>query len=122
MTFPTPPRGSGRHWRGDEDPTRIRAPFVEPHPSDTEMQPPMNLGERRDVGEERRRIYRSARDAARYQDLVVPRVFVEPDEQMDNLRRSAIRWGRWRDAVVIAVGLYLLGSWCLPPLWALLGG
>lgn len=58
----------------------------------------------------------------RYQDLVVPRVFVEPDEQMDELRRSALRWGRVRDVVAIAVGLYLLGSWLIPGVWRVLGG
>lgn len=44
---------------------------------------------------------------------VVPRVYVEPDEQMDRLRRRALRWSIVRDIVAITVGLYLLASWLL---------
>jgi hypothetical protein len=55
-------------------------------------------------------------------DLVVPRVFIEPDPDLDALHRSAMRWGRWRDVLVIAVCVYLLASWLGPPVWRAVGG
>jgi hypothetical protein len=55
-------------------------------------------------------------------DMVVPRIYVEPDEQMDALRVRSLRWGIARDVVAVLVGLYLLGSWILPGVWRALGG
>lgn len=45
----------------------------------------------------------------RYQDLVVPRVYVEPDEYMDHLRERAFRWAIGRDIIACIVGLLVIG-------------
>jgi hypothetical protein len=50
-------------------------------------------------------------------DLVVPRVYLEPDESMDRLRQRAWRWGIFRDIVVIILGLFLISRWMLYPLY-----
>lgn len=124
MTFPTPPRGSGRHWRDDTPPASptVRRRYLRDddegagdYPTDPTMTAPLNRVPPPDV-------YRQSGPASRYQDLVVPRVFVEPDEVMDRLRQRAFRWGIARDVVAVAIGLYLLGSWLLPPLWRAVGG
>lgn len=44
-----------------------------------------------------------------YQDLIVPRVFVEPDEYMDRLRERAFRWAIGRDVIACVVGLLVIG-------------
>jgi hypothetical protein len=123
MSFQGPPRGSGRHWRDDTPPAGVpRRPYVEPHPSDTQMSPPMNYQPDPAVGQERRRIIIERDDRPRYQDMIVPRVSLESDPAMEDLRRSTYRWVRAAAATVVFVGLYLLGTWTLPPLWSLLGG
>jgi membrane protein YdbS with pleckstrin-like domain len=58
----------------------------------------------------------------RYQDMIVPRVFVEPDEDMDRLRRRVWRWAIGRDVVLVAVGLLVIGHWVWPTVWSWLGG
>jgi hypothetical protein len=55
----------------------------------------------------------------RYQDLVVPRVYVEPDEALDKLRARALRWGIARDVLLVAALLYAVG-WMTRPLWSAL--
>lgn len=135
MSFETPPRGSGKHWRTEaptpSTPARERfrpgrsAGYPEHgetyHPADDDDTPtdptmriPLNRAPRRDVGEGERRITVSRANGPRYQDMVIPRVYVEPDEAMDRLRQRAMRWGIIRDAVIVAVGVYLLLSWVLP--------
>jgi hypothetical protein len=54
-------------------------------------------------------------------DVVVPRVFVEPDEQMDKLRARALRWGIARDVMLVALAVFLLASWAGPAVLRLLG-
>jgi hypothetical protein len=109
MTFPTPPRGSGRHWRDDAEQRLLHTRDM---PTDPSMPAPLNRAPQRPV--------RPGREA-RYQDLVVPRVFVEPDEYMDGLRRRSLWWAIVRDIIVCAVGLWLIGSWALPPIMRVLG-
>jgi hypothetical protein len=149
MSYSTPPRGSGRHWRRDEDddrrygnqPTRwsyqADPPGVSEYhpdetaaeqgyrheqdmPTDPTMPAPLNQAPRRDVGQDMRRIRivqaHRAHEAARYQDMIVPRIYLEPDEQMDDLRRKAVRWGIARDVVVLALGVFLLIQWVILPL------
>lgn len=51
--------------------------------------------------------------APTYQDLVVPRIFVEPDEQMDALRARALRMAIFRDVflvVFLIVATFYLGA------------
>jgi len=145
MSFPTPPRGTGRHWRDDDqagpaDPRRGRYPRFEPAdppapeperyypdeygdvPTDPTMPAPLNQAPRRHVGEGTRRITVERAGQSRMPDMVVPRIYVEPDEQMDALRVRSLRWGIARDVVAVLVGLYLLGSWILPGVWRALGG
>lgn len=146
MTFETPPRGSGRgrHWRSDQVPPAPRGeyaarygPVGEPpeyppdypgrydddsdYPTDPTMPAPLNQVPRPEAGQERRRIVVERANAPRYQDVVVPRVYVEPDEHMDALRQRALRWGIARDVMVIGTLLYLVGSWVLPAVVRLLG-
>jgi len=116
MSYNTPPRGSGKHWRDDTPRQGVRRPYVEPHPSETEMMPPMNHEVRAPVPP-RERTYREG--STRYQDLVVPRIYLEPDPDMDDLRRSTYRWVRAASITAVAVGVYLLGSWIVPVVWRL---
>jgi hypothetical protein len=53
--------------------------------------------------------------------VVVPRVFVEPDELMDKLRARALRWGIARDVLLVAVAVFLLASWAGPTVARWLG-
>jgi hypothetical protein len=97
-------------------PTRRRRYDELDIPTDPTMAAPLNEAPR--YGHPRPAAYRSN---PRYQDLVIPRVVVEPDEQMDALRARSLRWGIARDVVVVAVGLYLIGAWALPPIMRFLG-
>lgn len=142
MSYETPPRGSGgRHWR-DDTPRggnrrvasrtgreRFAAPaYVEPHPSLTDMEPPMNHRPPDRVGMDTRRIIIERPDQPSRRELVVARETAERDEalaylqgEMADLQRSAYRWLRAACMTVVAVGLYLLGSWCLPSIGQWLG-
>lgn len=55
-------------------------------------------------------------------DLVVPRVYLEPDEVSDKLRARSWRWGIARDVVLVIVGGFLIFRWMLYPLWQLFAG
>lgn len=55
-------------------------------------------------------------------DLVVPRVYLEPDEAMDKLRQRAARWAIARDVTAVIVGGYLIFRWMLYPLYLLIAG
>ncbi len=112
MTFPSPPRGHGpRHALRDD-----RAGGGSDFPTDPTMPAPLNRVPRRDVR-------RGDRPAMRQPtvDVVVPRVFVEPDELMDKLRARALRWGIARDVLLVAVAVFLLASWAGPTVARWLG-
>jgi hypothetical protein len=79
----------------------------------------MNYADRPGV-DKRRRI--SDDRPARYEDMLIPRIWIEPDEKMDQLRARALRVAIVRDVVLIVLGLYLLGSWVILPMWRALGG
>lgn len=133
MTFETPPRGSGQHRKGDatspasERARRLRRPDPrvsyypadedDDTPTDPTMRAPLNEVPIREVPP-RRPGGTEYRDLRQYQDLVVPRVYIEPDEDMDRLRVRALRWGIARDALAVLVLVYAIG-WLLRPLWQL---
>ncbi len=50
------------------------------------------------------------------QDVVVPRVYLEPDERLDRLRVCAWRWAIARDVLAVIIGLYLVGVYVVRPL------
>jgi hypothetical protein len=126
-----------RYARGQADTTSGYLPRIEdPLPPD-EPYPPEDDGPRRDLGDglyrvpvpgdpealgpeiSQTRLNRERRipvpQQRRPPDLVVPRVYLEPDEIMDRLRMRSLRWGIIRDVVVIALGLFLLGRWVVVP-------
>lgn len=138
MSYETPPRGSGRHstdsragadraaslrraapLRPTDDRSRWRGPPPDDQdryeaeadnygmPTDPSMRAPLNLAPRHPAGGV----------SPRYQDLVVPRVYVEPDEAMDRLRCRSLRWAITRDVLAVLVLLYAIG-WMTRPLWA----
>lgn len=100
----TPPE-TGRHSFFDDAPTEV----FDKHdmPTDPSMRIPLN------------RAPRNVPPEPRYQDLVVPRVFVEPDEQMDQLRQQSLRWAIWRDRLAVIVLLFTIG-WITRPAWIIL--
>lgn len=71
----------------------------------------MNSGDRRSV------LHAEGRT-----DLVVPRVYLEPDEWMDKLRARALRFAIARDVVLIIIGLSFMWRLVILPLWLALGG
>lgn len=103
----TPPPGV--HRSGPADETQ-RIPTVDDMPTDPSLRIPLNRAPRiRDKTTERS-----------YQDLIVPRVFVEPDEHMDALRQRAMRWAICRDVLAVTIMLLVLG-WMMRPVWTFLG-
>lgn len=84
-------------------------PEYTPPPAPREHTRPMNLAGRSSVPPKRE------------PDLVVPRVYLEPDEAMDKLRARAFRWAIIRDVVIILVGGVLLWQWAVVPLFKALG-
>ncbi len=89
-------RDNGRH-------SRLREPGFLPPIDETDPRQPIApiRGERPSPPE------------PRYQDMLVPRVFVQPDPHMDDLRARALRMAILRDIFVIMtslVGLFYLGG------------
>jgi hypothetical protein len=84
------------------------------------MRVPLNEAPAKPVGETTRRITVERAGEPRYQDLIVPRVYVESDG-MDELRRRSLRWGIGRDVLVCVTMVYLLASWILPTVTRWLG-
>jgi hypothetical protein len=143
--FTPPPRGKGKHWRGREreaEPVAYRQgrasgdpnflpPLEEPDPEadlpDGLYRVPTTPSDRTGYGPaiSQTRMNRPPRMAVaqdeRPADLVVPRVYVEPDEYMDRLRARALRWAIFRDLVVIVVGLFLISRWMVVPMVHALG-
>lgn len=126
MGFPTPPRGSGRHhWsdRGEPSPYRASSrdtgryhPDDEDFPTDPSMPFPLD-----EVPRQPARPGPVRPPPVPAAQVVVPRVYVEPDEMMDRLRARALRFAITRDVIGCLVGLYLLGQWLGLPLWRALG-
>lgn len=101
---------NGRHHETDTE--RIRLPLHD-MPTDPGMRIPLNTAPR--PGPQHQA---PARVEPSYQDVVIPRVFVEPDEQMDGLRQQSLRWAIWRDRLAVVVLLMLIG-WFTRPVWIL---
>lgn len=147
--FPSPPRGSGRHHRNTSPPRYERGrpdvsspgylpPLQEPddlvdsnpglyrvtlpgEPGFEDQEHARNLGPAIDQVRLNQSRRRAVMDDSRT-DLVVPRVYLEPDEIMDKLRARALRVAVVRDVLVIVLGLALVWRWVILPLWTALGG
>jgi hypothetical protein len=140
--FPTPPRGRGKHWRDYEGGEVTR---YEPGRVDTSGYLPRIQEPTRDVVDSNPNLYRvdvpgplrdpdpgrarvnsgdrrSVLHAEGRTDLVVPRVYLEPDEWMDKLRARALRFAIARDVVLIIIGLSFMWRLVILPLWLALGG
>ena len=119
-----PTRPVRQNARPDPDPYAAvgypggEKPLVDDTPTDPTMRVPLNDAPREEARERRRRLL----SEVRHMDLVVPRVYLEPDERIDRLRARALWWSITRDMVAVCLGLYLLGSWVITPLWRALGG
>jgi hypothetical protein len=94
------------------------APLVDDTPTDPTMRVPLNLAPKNNAGSGTRRLPRDVRHV----DMVVPRVYLEPDEQIDRLRARSLRWSIARDMIAVVLGLYLLGAWVVLPMWRAMGG
>jgi len=99
-----------------------------PVPGDPDPYPPEDDYHREDLGpaisQTRLRMNRptgSPVPSRERTDLVVPRVYLEPDEAMDRLRARASRWAIARDIVIIILGASLIFRWILTPLWQAMG-
>ncbi len=135
--FPSPPRGSGRHSRQPSQFERGRTGnagqvpplFGRGHVDDVTVTNPdlyrvpvpgdPDFGEPPEISREIPRVVDPPRRESA--DLVVPRVFLEPDEMMDRLRARALRFAIVRDAVWIVLGLALVVQWAVVPLLTTLG-
>lgn len=93
---PPSPNPADRWPSGEYYPSEDDLPTEDEMPTDPTLPAPLNFAPAGQV-------------SPRYQDLVIPRVYVEPDELLDRLRRRALRWAIARDVLAVIVLMYLIG-------------
>lgn len=97
----------GRHREGPAANTQVfQRPNLHDMPTDPSMRIPLNQAHPRTPYSNR-------------PDMVIPRVYVEPDEQMDDLRRSSLKWAVIRDRLAVLLILLLVGA-ITRPVWVFL--
>lgn len=103
------------------DPTMVAPlneapPLREYHPPDAPPDSTWRRGTRDMPGEQLRSIRVTRRVDPTPVDVVVPRIYLEPDEGMDRLRRRSLVWAIIRDVLASVTLMYLIGEWLLVPL------